>query len=106
MVFPRAAAVVHQGGVGTTQQALRAGRPQLVVPHLGDQFDNGVRVARLGCGCVLRRERYRAERAAGALGAILSDAAMAMTSRRIGAVARQEDGAAIAADRISALVGR
>ena len=26
-VFPRAAAIIHQGGIGTTAQALRAGRP-------------------------------------------------------------------------------
>ena len=31
-LFPRAAAIVHQGGIGTTAQAMRSGRPMLVVP--------------------------------------------------------------------------
>jgi vancomycin aglycone glucosyltransferase len=37
-LFPRVAAVVHHGGAGTTAAATRAGRPQVVVPHLFDQF--------------------------------------------------------------------
>ena len=103
-LFPRAAAVVHQGGVGTTQQALRAGRPQLVVPFLGDQFDNAARVVRLGCGATLGRGRYRADRAATALERLLADPGLVDTAARIGRVAAQEDGAAVAAERIIALV--
>ncbi|HET7226412.1 MAG TPA: glycosyltransferase, partial [Candidatus Eisenbacteria bacterium] len=45
-VMPRAFAIVHQGGIGTTAQAMRAGRPMLVVPFAHDQFDNAARVAR------------------------------------------------------------
>ena len=72
-VLPRASAVVHQGGVGTTGQALRAGRPALVVPFSHDQFDNGARVARLGCGRMLARGRYNAASATRELRAILDD---------------------------------
>ena len=103
-LFPRAAGVVHQGGVGTTQQALRAGRPQLVVPHLGDQFDNGARVARLGCGATLARGRYRAERVARALDGLLGDETVVETARRLGRVAMREDGARVAAEKILALL--
>lgn len=103
-LFPRAAAIVHQGGVGTTQQALRAGRPQLVVPHLGDQFDNGARVARLGCGATLRRGRYRADRVEAVLERLLADVGVEATATRLGVVAAQEDGAAVAAERIVDLV--
>ncbi|MGH9945429.1 MAG: glycosyltransferase, partial [Pyrinomonadaceae bacterium] len=39
-VMPRCEAIVHQGGIGTTAQALRAGRPTLVVPFAFDQHDN------------------------------------------------------------------
>lgn len=49
-VFPRALCVVHQGGIGTTAQALRAGVPQIVVPFAQDQPDNAARIARLGVG--------------------------------------------------------
>jgi UDP:flavonoid glycosyltransferase YjiC (YdhE family) len=47
-VFPRAAAVVHQGGIGTCAQALRAGCPSLIVPFGFDQLDNAHRMCRLG----------------------------------------------------------
>lgn len=103
-LFPRAAAVVHQGGVGTTQQALRAGRPQMVVPFLGDQFDNAARIVRLGCGATLSRRAYRAGRVATVLEGMLADPTLVGTATRLGVVAAREDGAAAAAERIAALI--
>jgi sterol 3beta-glucosyltransferase len=44
------AAVIHHGGAGTTTAAALHAAPQLVVPHLGDQFYHGSRVAALGLG--------------------------------------------------------
>lgn len=44
------AAVVHHGGAGTTHAALAAGRPAMVVPHLGDQGYYARRVHALGAG--------------------------------------------------------
>lgn len=102
LLFPRAAAIVHQGGVGTTQQALRAGRPQLVVPHLGDQYDNAARVVRLGAGLTLGRARFGRHGPA-TLARLLGDPAIRDTARSVGAVARQEDGAEVAAGLIAAL---
>jgi vancomycin aglycone glucosyltransferase len=49
-LFPRAAAVVHHGGAGTTLTATRAGTPQVVVPQLADQPYWAGRVADLGIG--------------------------------------------------------
>jgi vancomycin aglycone glucosyltransferase len=49
-LFPRVAAVVHHGGAGTTAAAVLAGRAQLVIPHVMDQFAWGRRVHRLGLG--------------------------------------------------------
>jgi UDP:flavonoid glycosyltransferase YjiC (YdhE family) len=54
-LLPRAAALVHSGGVGTTAQALRAGTPQLIAPLSHDQFDNAYRVERLGVGREISR---------------------------------------------------
>ena len=105
LLFPRAAAIVHQGGVGTVQQALRAGRPQLVVPHLGDQFDNGARIARLGVGATLARERYRSDAVATRLERLLNDAGLIATAARLGEIATSENGAAEAAIRIGVLLG-
>ena len=103
-LFLHACAIVHQGGVGTTQQALRSGRPQLVVPHLGDQFDNGARAARLGCAATLGRKAYRANRVTKALTGLLSDPGVVETAGRLGLVASREDGASVAADRIVGLI--
>jgi UDP:flavonoid glycosyltransferase YjiC (YdhE family) len=101
-IFPRAAAVVHHGGVGTVAQALRAGVPQLVVPHLGDQWDNGARVARLGVGRTIRARRYTARRAARLLAGLLSDPAVAERAGRVARLVRAEDGARAGADLIDA----
>jgi UDP:flavonoid glycosyltransferase YjiC (YdhE family) len=49
-VLPRAAILVHHGGIGTTAQAIAAGVPQLVVPSAHDQPDNAIRIRRLGLG--------------------------------------------------------
>ena len=37
-LFPRVAAVIHHGGAGTVSTGLRASRPTMVVPFVGDQF--------------------------------------------------------------------
>lgn len=37
-LFPSCSVIVHHGGAGTTQSALLAGRPSIVVPHAADQF--------------------------------------------------------------------
>jgi UDP:flavonoid glycosyltransferase YjiC (YdhE family) len=49
-LFPRVAAVTHHGGAGTTTAAVRAGRTQVVVPHLYDQYYWARRVQKLGVG--------------------------------------------------------
>jgi UDP:flavonoid glycosyltransferase YjiC (YdhE family) len=47
-LFPRAALVVHHGGSGTSHAAARAGVPQVVVPHVGDQRYWAARLHALG----------------------------------------------------------
>ncbi|MDX6271279.1 MAG: rhamnosyltransferase subunit [Acidobacteriota bacterium] len=105
-VLPRASAVVHQGGVGTTGQALRAGRPALVVPFSHDQFDNGARVARLGCGRVLARGRYNAASATRELRAILDNETYHMAATEIARRVQAEDGTRAACDAIEEVLGR
>lgn len=56
-LFPRVDLVVHHGGAGTTATALRAGVPQLIVPHIVDQFFHARRIEQLGVGArVTKRE--------------------------------------------------
>jgi rhamnosyltransferase subunit B len=96
-LFSRAAAVVHQGGVGTTAQALRAGVPQLVMPFAHDQFDNADRVGRLGCGGILRRTRLSERVLVCKLEALLANEGIAAAAREEGRCVRVERGAAHAA---------
>ena len=49
-LFPRTAAIVHHGGAGTITTAARAGKPQVIVPQLYDQFYWSHRVQKLGIG--------------------------------------------------------
>lgn len=49
-LFPRMSAVIHHGGAGTTANAARAGAPQLVIPHMFDQFYWGHRIHAQGLG--------------------------------------------------------
>ncbi len=104
-LFPRASAIVHHGGVGTTGQALRAGKPQLVVPHMGDQNDNAHRIERMGVGRKLRARRFTAERAAPLLAGLLRDRARHDLAARIGSLSELENGAESAAAMIEARLG-
>ena len=103
-LLPRARAVVHQGGIGTTAQGLRAGIPALVVPFSHDQFDNGYRVARAGAGRTLPREKYNAATAAKELRALLADESYTTRAAGLGSRIRAEDGAADAADALEELL--
>jgi UDP:flavonoid glycosyltransferase YjiC (YdhE family) len=105
-LFSRAAAVIHHGGIGTTQEALRAGCPELVVPHGFDQPDNAARIVRLGVGDVLAASRYRADVAAVKLRRLLMDEGVATRAQRAAAVIRVEDGARVAADVIEQAIAR
>jgi UDP:flavonoid glycosyltransferase YjiC (YdhE family) len=103
-LFPRAAAVVHHGGVGTTGQALRAGRPTLVVPHAHDQADNAARVVRLGVARSIPAQAYTAEGVAAALERLLNDDAYASQAAHVAARVQREGGAAAAAEAIDAVL--
>lgn len=72
-VLPRAAGIVHHGGIGTVAQALAAGIPQFVIPFAHDQPDNARRLRRLGVGDYLLPQGYRAGRAGRRLGQLLDD---------------------------------
>jgi rhamnosyltransferase subunit B len=103
-LFPRAAVVVHQGGSGTTAQALRAGKPALIMPCGFDQPDNGARVQRIGAGLTLSRERYSATTAAKALGRLLGDPIYFEKAARIGEIFRGVDGVGLACDVVESLL--
>ena len=49
-LFPRMAAVIHHGGAGTTATAARSGVPQIIVPHILDQYYWGHQIYQAGLG--------------------------------------------------------
>jgi rhamnosyltransferase subunit B len=102
-LFKRAAMVVHQGGVGTTAQCLRAGKPMLIMPYSHDQPDNGRRMERLGVARVIRRKSYTVARVARALKQMLADGAAAMKAGQVAAVLQNEDGVSAACDALEGL---
>ena len=99
-VLPRACAIVHHGGVGTTGEGMRSGKPVLIVPHSHDQFDNAARVERLGCGRGLPRPRYNVESTIRELEKLLEDRRYLDAAARVGEIVREEDGASVAAAEI------
>ena len=105
-LLPRARAVVHQAGVGTTGETLRSGRPALIVPHAFDQYDNAARAARTGSARVLPRPKYNAARATKELRALLDDESYAVKASEVARRVRAEDGAAAAADAIEEVLAR
>jgi UDP:flavonoid glycosyltransferase YjiC (YdhE family) len=102
-VLPHATAVVHHGGIGTTGQALRAGRPMLVVPFVDDQLDNAVRVRKLGVARVVDKRSYTAKRAQAELTRLLSECSYSSRAADIGQAIRNEDGVGAACDALEAL---
>lgn len=99
-IFPRACAIVHQGGIGTTAQALRSGRPTLVVPYSHDQPDNAARLERLGTSRTIPRDRYTAKRAVKELSKLLANPTYAAKAAAMSRTIQTENGACIACDAI------
>lgn len=103
-LFPRAAAIIHHGGIGTTAEALRAGKPQLVVPIGGDQMDNATRLERMGVAATLPAKRFTLDRASARLGPLLDQFDYAKAGRLADQI-KAEDGAAAAARHLIRLAG-
>jgi rhamnosyltransferase subunit B len=105
-VLPRACAIVHQGGVGTTGQGLLSGKPVLILPHAHDQFDNAARIVRLGCGRAMPRPRFNAETGARELRVLLDNSSYLERAAAVAEVVRQERGASVAAEEIEKVLAR
>ncbi len=99
-LFPRAAAVVHHGGIGTTGLCLHSGRPMLVMPCAWDQPDNAARAVRLGVARSIPPAKYRARRVAAELGELLDNPAYAKRAQTVAAEIRKEDGTKAACDAL------
>ena len=99
-LLPRACAVVHHGGVGTTSQGLLAGVPTLIVPFAFDQSDNAEHARKVGTSRTLYRNNYRAPRVANELHALLTQPAYTRRAQEVRQRLQHEDGPGRAADLI------
>lgn len=103
-VMPRAAAVVHQGGIGTVAQTLRAGRPMLIVPWAHDQPDNAHRIRKIRAGRSLQRNRYRARSAAEELNTLLKDPTYEENAKAASEIIASENGVERASQAVESVL--
>lgn len=98
-LFPRVAAVVHHGGSGTTGEALRAGRPSVILPRFMDQPYWAHAMHRLGVApAPLFRAEATPEAVARSLSHILAGSAYRNKAMLMAEKIRSEGGAMAAAE--------
>jgi len=83
--LPKALAIIHHGGIGTTAQAIKAGIPQLIRPLKYDQPDNADRIYKLGLGTYVMPEQFKAEQVAPMVANMLQKAKNSKVLRRYSA---------------------
>lgn len=99
-LLPKACAMVHHGGVGTTSQGLLAGAPTLIVPFAFDQADNAEHARKIGTSRTLARKKYLASRVAAELDQLLTQPSYASRAAAVSKELQQENGPARAVDLI------
>jgi UDP:flavonoid glycosyltransferase YjiC (YdhE family) len=103
-LLPRACAVVHHGGVGTTSHGLLAGVPSLIVPFAFDQSDNAEHARKMGTSRTLYRDTYDAPRVANELEELLRRPSYARRALEVSQRLKQENGPVRAADLIEGVL--
>jgi len=84
-LFPRVKCIVHHGGAGTTQAALRAGVPTIITPIFLDQFDHSYVVEKLGVGFGFSQQlqQVTAESLGEAIKSVVNDDDIALRSKEV-----------------------
>ena len=103
-IFPKASVVVHQGGSGTTAQALLSGRPMLFVPWGWDQPDNAMRTVRRGSALSIPKNQYSVQTATIALDRLRGDPSFSSNAQLAANHVRKEPGLMEAADHIMSML--
>ncbi len=106
-LFPRMAAVVHHGGVGTTAYGLRAGVPSVLFPHNFDQPYWAQRLYELGVSPrPIRLRRLTVDGVAASIRAAVNDPALRERAASVGAKIRTENGVARAVELFDQYMAR
>ncbi len=105
-IFPLCRAILHHGGAGTTQAAILAGRPSIVVAHIGEQEHWGKELRRLGiAGKPAKRRSTSARQLARKIVEVSESPAMTQRAELVGAAMREENGVAAAVELIERRFG-
>ena len=105
-LFPQMDAVVHQGGVGTTQAACYYGVPSLIVPRGFDQFENAAHIQREGWGLRLLPADLSSTSLRLRLERLLTSPKIRTAAADLGCRMRAEPGVAHSADLVEAALRR
>lgn len=103
-LFSGSSLIVHQGGIGTLAQAMRSGKPMIVVPHSYDQSDNAYRAVRMGVARSIPVRRYRAPEIARLLREVMKDDRLMGDARKLGEKIGLENGIESACDALESLM--
>jgi UDP:flavonoid glycosyltransferase YjiC (YdhE family) len=104
LIFPKVAAAVHHGGAGTTTAAARAGIPQVLLPHILDQYYWAHRVKVLGLGPpALPIERVTVEVLRNRISRALNDPLIRERVKKLAPAVAARNGVSAAVEEIEAL---
>jgi rhamnosyltransferase subunit B len=82
-LFPKAAMLVHHGGIGTVAHGLAAGCRQLITPFGFDQPDNAYRLKQLGVGDMLMARTLNGPKLAAKIAQMLASSEMGTKAEAI-----------------------
>jgi sterol 3beta-glucosyltransferase len=98
-LFPRMAAVIHHGGLGTIHAALKAGVPSVIIPTDEENFFWGNRLVELGLSPpLIKQKQLSAEKLAEAINFVVTNKSIRKKAAEIGKQVRREDGVATAVE--------
>jgi len=100
-LFPHMAAVIHHGGAGTTASSAFSGVPQIIVPHILDQYYWGHQVHRSNLGPKpIWRSNLTSRKLAEAIQECLSNKPIQQTAKEVGEAIKQQDSVETAAREV------
>lgn len=81
LLLPSCAAIVHQGGAGTTMTAASCGVPQLLLPDVADRVLNAAKLGAVGAGLAIPHDEASPDKVAGSVLRLLEEPSYADAAR-------------------------